>query len=1231
MHKHSTLSILIALSALALWGCDDNKTVESADAICGGIDCSGHGACVVRATDKQPVCVCDINYHLNAGELTACVADIAGTDACKDVTCGGHGVCAVKDDGSAICICDADYHLNIGELTSCVADGTSENPCKDVSCSEHGVCAVKGGNSAVCICNSGYHRDDANATLCVEDSANVSKCENVTCSGDENVLGTCAVKDDGDPICLCNQGYHLNENNLVLCVADDPLDNPCENVDCRDLDGTVAGSCVVTADNRAVCVCNSGYHADSDKCYKDADPCEGYELCGGTDSALGTCNVNDGVTAICSCIEGYHISTDNLTTCIKDDVVINPCDDASVDCGDDGFCAVKTSDSTAICICGAGKYTEPENPTKCLDAVCKNVSCDGHGTCMNYGGQPLCVCDEWYGGDKPDHCYQIDPVGHEDYCDESLGHHNDCETVGTCINTMDKYACVCGDGYFADIFDSGHCHELHHEDPCKNIDCGGHGACVNYGEMPLCVCEQGYKRGEPTECKKIDFDDPCFGVTCGGHGSCSEDGDGNAQCACDDGYYNDPDDLLYCIRVGGGTGVCKYVTCDDHGTCMEYGDKPLCVCDPGYGSDYPESCEKIREHEDLCADPVYSECGEYGTCFNTTSKLACICADGDIAIFPDNRTCVEDTNHICDDVECSGHGACVQYGDLPLCICEAGYKRISATECIKASDNPCEEITCDEHGTCSIDESGKAVCICEDGYINNILNIYECIVDISHPCYGVTCGNHGSCSDDGSGNPICTCATYYINDPNNALICIFDEDNPCDAVTCGGHGTCFKNESGNAECECFEDYTNDPEKPLECISLNENDKNGNYMKDTLELAADQGTDCLDKTKRHSCSDFCDSFIGYKCSTKCTDDSQCISEDYFCRSDGRCAPKSFVSEWHVNEPNRYIFFPAMPIEDICDFYINWGDDSEEEHITDCSDQYVPHQYEKEGDVTITVKGQMFFSCDVDGYNYCNSNNYIYLTKIESFGPISIGSGAFLLADQLTEISTIDIPLITDSLYFAFAGAVKFDSPLDHWDTSNVTDMYGAFMYTIIFNHSINHWDTSNVEDMGGMFANTEAFNQPLNNWDTSSVISMEYMFFNAPSFNQPINDWDVSNVTSMISLFEGANSFDQPLDKWNTSNVIDMTGMFAFAYSFNQPINTWNTANVTITTDMFYEATSFNQSLESWTVDQISDDDSIDMFWGSGLSKENWVKMRNNNAGWAAKNIEHLGLPASYNE
>ncbi|WP_434336394.1 BspA family leucine-rich repeat surface protein [Mycoplasma capricolum] len=102
--------------------------------------------------------------------------------------------------------------------------------------------------------------------------------------------------------------------------------------------------------------------------------------------------------------------------------------------------------------------------------------------------------------------------------------------------------------------------------------------------------------------------------------------------------------------------------------------------------------------------------------------------------------------------------------------------------------------------------------------------------------------------------------------------------------------------------------------------------------------------------------------------------------------------------------------------------------------------------------------------------------------------------------------------------------------------------------------IQHWDTSNITDMSNMFESAQWFDQDISNWNTSKVTNMSSMFYDAKLFNRNISKWDISHVTNISKMFWGASSFNQDLSKWNTTSVINFA---SFSDNQNPPatINT----------------------------------------------------------------------------
>ena len=541
-------------------------------------------------------------------------------------------------------------------------------------------------------------------------------------------------------------------------------------------------------------------------------------------------------------------------------------------------------------------------------------------------------------------------------------------------------------------------------------------------------------------------------------------------------------------------------------------------------------------------------------------------------------------------------------------------------------DEACENITCGDHGTCLPGSDASVVCLCDSGYHLDPFDNTTCIADEAYPCAQIDCGGNGICFITVDSTAACQCNPGYHTAENDPVSCVKDDEaDPCDGVTCSDHGTCTLDTEGAALCVCDTGYVNASATECEVEII---DIDGNYMKDIYDTAPDHGKSCISEHDKGCSTGFCDSFMGYKCSTKCTDDSQCVSSDYFCRNDGRCAPKVFESVWKVSTDDSTLFFPGGS-GDTCNYTIDWGDGATDSY-TSC-EEYHSHTYASAGTYNIKVTGTInkwscdtFVNANLDPSicdTFCNDaeDDVIYamcmeacgktqraicgndlsmdgivdkfpvLIGIESFGPVGLTSRSFANANQLTYVSSKDIPnanTLTD-MGSMFSGAVLFNSDIGNWDTSQTQTMSYMFYGASSFNQSLSAWDTSNVTRMNNMFNGASAFNGDISGWDTSNVTGMGYMFDGASAFNQPLNSWNTSKVKDMRFMFVDAKSFNQPLHSWDTSNVESMSRMFSYATSFNQPLNSWNVAKVTSMEGMFINAKEFNQSLSDWDVSNVT--------------------------------------------
>jgi len=99
----------------------------------------------------------------------------------------------------------------------------------------------------------------------------------------------------------------------------------------------------------------------------------------------------------------------------------------------------------------------------------------------------------------------------------------------------------------------------------------------------------------------------------------------------------------------------------------------------------------------------------------------------------------------------------------------------------------------------------------------------------------------------------------------------------------------------------------------------------------------------------------------------------------------------------------------------------------------------------------------------------------------------------------------------------------------------------FTYAYTFNSPINDWDVSNVTEMGGMFQLAVSFDQPLNGWDVSNVTDMVYMFAQTSSFDRPLGSWSLNSEIDTMGMFENSGmsvaNYDATLTGWVTSNDV----------------------------------------------------------------------------------------------
>ena len=563
-----------------------------------------------------------------------------------------------------------------------------------------------------------------------------------------------------------------------------------------------------------------------------------------------------------------------------------------------------------------------------------------------------------------------------------------------------------------------------------------------------------------------------------------------------------------------------------------------------------------------------------------------------------------EANGLCKcSLECS-NGCDSTYSVCCDTTCQNGCDISGKCLCPKDSDGKACPNGCDSSGKTCCDEQCKAGC--------NMDGSCKCSQECSNGCdstYSVCCDATCQNGCDISGKCLCPKDSDGRTCPNG---CDSSGKTCCDEQCkngCNIDGSCIS--ACVIDCSSSE-YCDESNQICKLI-----DANWNHMDDRREDAPNQGADCRENKDCNTggyYKGFCDSYLGYKCSTRCTSDDQCVDNEsddfhYVCRKDGRCAPDEFVTVWDLTDSSfadnakfqKGQPLALYPVDASCDIAIDWGDGNKcgqwgdgSDSVLCCDNSLVfnlNHTYTEPGEYTIRIKGNYKFigRSDKDNLLYIKP----HLKEVKSFGPVGLGESSFKEAINLARLSDVDIPDSSQlsSMNRMFENAESLNKnddpwiiPLENWDVSNVQSMDSTFSGST-FNQPIGKWNVTNVTDMNSMFFKNIYFNQPIDTWNVSHVTNMSNLFCEAASFNQPLSSWDVSNVDSMHEMFHGAVAFDQPIENWNVSNVTNMGYMFCDATSFNQPIGNWKVSKVTDTVHMFENAKAFNQPLK-WDVSNV---------------------------------------------
>ena len=225
------------------------------------------------------------------------------------------------------------------------------------------------------------------------------------------------------------------------------------------------------------------------------------------------------------------------------------------------------------------------------------------------------------------------------------------------------------------------------------------------------------------------------------------------------------------------------------------------------------------------------------------------------------------------------------------------------------------------------------------------------------------------------------------------------------------------------------------------------------------------------------------------------------------------------------------------DDDFDFVIDWGDGSPTRTIQSIADFDLPEgafyrrlmlPYTQPGTYNVTFTGK----CDKMGLNMNHQPTRLArgaLVSIEEWGGFKIDS------------------------YFhsAFSGGntnYSFSMTYTYGDPQNV------------FTTLPQDAPVIDTPIFSSLFSACRVFNSPINNWDVSNVTEMRMMFVDAVAFNQPLDSWDTGNVTDMYAMFYSQArdygysnwqmAFDQDISNWNFTGLSSSQGLQYFGRGLN---------------------------------------------------------------------------------
>ena len=228
---------------------------------------------------------------------------------------------------------------------------------------------------------------------------------------------------------------------------------------------------------------------------------------------------------------------------------------------------------------------------------------------------------------------------------------------------------------------------------------------------------------------------------------------------------------------------------------------------------------------------------------------------------------------------------------------------------------------------------------------------------------------------------------------------------------------------------------------------------------------------------------------------------------------------FTIDVNPSQPEVTLYNEREQSRDI-DCTIDWGDGQTQKIVgvadpsaiyqTDDASQ-VSHTYATGGLKNVSISGKY----EGGVLNLLTNGSVGVLKSVEDWGCLDIDSTGLLYVG-------IVLPYNNTFTRSWGQGAELLTTIPSGAPNIKSTNLRGLFYDAALFNSPINHWDVSNVTSFDDLLRGCYTFNQPLNNWDTSSVTTMSATFYREGTttfaFDQDISSWDFSSLQDSFSLF-----------------------------------------------------------------------------------------------------------------